>query len=92
MPSEQVQRAQALRDSGLSFVQIAEALGVGRSTVYGWLNPDYGERARAKKRAWRVENRAEARAYDREYKLRKANGESLSRPESPFERLMRENS
>ena len=41
------QLAQEHRDKGWSYKRISRELGVGESTVYRWLNPEYAERHRA---------------------------------------------
>jgi biotin operon repressor len=40
-------RAAALRKRGLSYTEIAAALGVSKTTVYAWLNPAYAAYQRA---------------------------------------------
>lgn len=43
-PHEEVQRARALCHSGLNNCQIARQLFIPRSTIRGWINPDYCRR------------------------------------------------
>lgn len=50
------ERALALRAEGRSYMSIARELGVGKATVYRWINPAYDEQSRATARAWKARN------------------------------------
>lgn len=61
------ERAAVLRETGLTYDEIARYLAVSRNTVYRWLNPDYEEHQRAISLAWKDRNRERKRAHDREH-------------------------
>ena len=69
---EREEQARALREQGLTYEQIADALGTSKGTAWRWSNPDAAERWRdaaerwrAQSRAWKERNRERIiRAYD----------------------------
>lgn len=64
MSASKPEGAVKLREAGLSYLEIARYLGVGKATVYRWINPDYAEQSREASRAWKASNRDRTREYD----------------------------
>lgn len=53
-----------LRATGMTWRQVAEAIGLSYSTAYRLAHPEYEERQRAKSREWKARNKEHRRRYD----------------------------
>lgn len=56
-----------MRAKGLLLREIAERLGVSKSTALRWTDPEREELGRELNRAWKDRNRERVRAYNRQY-------------------------
>ncbi|NIN51672.1 MAG: hypothetical protein GTN80_00670 [Nitrososphaeria archaeon] len=74
-----------LRGRGLSIHQIAGRLGLSKSTIEYWLNPEYREKAnlrsrtRYKKYGHHIRDREKRREYQRRYMRERYRGDPLHR-------------
>lgn len=64
MNAAKVEKARQLRETGLSYPNIAAKLGVSKATVRRALRPERAARDRALARAYKARNREALRAYD----------------------------
>lgn len=62
---ERMEAASRLRDAGLGWDKIGEALGVAGNTVRSWIDDDYKRRKREAQDRYRAKNVDRVREYDR---------------------------
>ncbi len=55
------EKARLVRATGLSYCAVGAMLGVSKTAVIRWVNPDRAEKHREDEKKWRDENRSEAR-------------------------------